>query len=300
MARQMARPAGLLLGMLILAMSGSCERPSEPAPPADGRVTAVSLVPAATELIVAMGAADQLVGVSSYDGAIEQVRPLPRVGDYQNIDWEKIIALKPARMIVQFERDRMPPGMLQRCGDLGIELVNVRFESLADISLMLTELGRALGQSEKAQATDAALHRRLDQVRASAAGRPRPRMLLVIGEHGLLTAGRGTYLNELVELSGAVNAAGDLRPGWVNLDPEQLPPLAPDVVVHLLPEASAQVVQRAQASWQSSGLPAVRAGRLHLLTQWYLTLPGSKVADVAELLYQAGHPATSGDGAIRP
>src|SRR5258705_13722080 len=60
-----------------------------------------SLVPAATDLIVSMGAGDHLVGISNYDDSSRaELKHLPKIGDYQTIDWERLRALKPQILII--------------------------------------------------------------------------------------------------------------------------------------------------------------------------------------------------------
>src|ERR1700761_5770609 len=63
--------------------------------------TAASLVPAATALIVLMGMGDHLVGVSNYDDLADlHLAGLPRVGDYQSIDWERMGEIRPDILIL--------------------------------------------------------------------------------------------------------------------------------------------------------------------------------------------------------
>src|SRR5690242_14198194 len=57
-------------------------------PPAVGP-TLASLSPAATDLLVGMGAGDHLIAVSNFDADRDETRGLPRVGDYRTQDWEK-------------------------------------------------------------------------------------------------------------------------------------------------------------------------------------------------------------------
>src|SRR5262245_48795440 len=91
---------------LALTVSGAtgCDRSPAHAPTsAPARVTVASLVPAATDLILNMGSADQLVAVSNYDISRPGTEGLPRVGDYLNNDWEKLAEIRPHIMITQYD-----------------------------------------------------------------------------------------------------------------------------------------------------------------------------------------------------
>src|SRR5581483_8886968 len=109
------RPAVWIFVLLALLLSaGSCDRnksTSTPAPArtADHKIKIASLVPAATDLIVGMGAADHLVAVSNWDTDRPEIKQLPRVGDYQTIDWDRSCRnrIAPTRYRRRFIRNWM-------------------------------------------------------------------------------------------------------------------------------------------------------------------------------------------------
>ena len=98
-----------------------------------GKAAVASLVPAATDLLLDMGARDRLVAVSNWDADRPEIAGLPKVGDYRTVDWEKLIELRPDVMVVQFRADKMPPGMEERAESAGIRLVNIRIVRLEDV-----------------------------------------------------------------------------------------------------------------------------------------------------------------------
>src|SRR5690606_38033830 len=91
--RLTVQPIRLILLCLAAAIGlAACEReaaPSAASPTAERPITVASLVPAASQLVLAMGAGDQLVATSNYDVDPEAAH-LPRVGDYQTADWERL------------------------------------------------------------------------------------------------------------------------------------------------------------------------------------------------------------------
>src|SRR5256885_1184572 len=122
------------VGVILLAalcappMLAGCDDSPPPAPATTKPhpLKIASLVPAATDLLLAMGAGDRLVAVSNYDFERDGINGLPRVGDYQTIDWEQISALRPDVMIVARDPAHLPPGVKQRADQLGILLVNAK------------------------------------------------------------------------------------------------------------------------------------------------------------------------------
>ncbi len=104
----MTRRRRLAAALLLLA---GCDRGS---PPAAGtqptRITVASTVPAATDLVVGMGAADQLVAVSTYDAGRPDVGSLPKAGDYQTVDWERLADLHPSVLFTAIAPANEPAG----------------------------------------------------------------------------------------------------------------------------------------------------------------------------------------------
>lgn len=274
-----------LLAILILAGCGKeTPRPARPTT----RPTVVSLVPAATDLILGMGAGDHLVGISNYDTDRPAIKGLPRVGDYQQYDWEQIAAIRPNLLIVFMAPDRMPEALRQKAAQLGIELVNVRPESLEDAFGELERLGKLLKEDSKARAAAQHLRDQLGAVRKRVEGKARVRALMVhtAGSDGVV--GRANFLNDLLELAGGVNVIESN--GWSAIDREQLLAARPDVIIQLLPEASEQVVAQTKRTWaQAKGIPAIDRRRVFILTDWWALQPGMQMGLMAERFAEMLH-----------
>jgi iron complex transport system substrate-binding protein len=309
----------LTVGVLILLAGASCDQSgnptsaTKPAPRAENRrdvppapqkksPTLASLSPAATDLLVGMGAGDHLVAVSNFDADRTETRGLARVGDYRTQDWEKLSALRPKKMIIQMRPDRLPPGLGDRAQELGIELVNLTIDGLDDVFKAIPQLGQAAGEQDKAAARLDQLRRQFETVRRRVENAPKVKTLIVVNDDGRSVAGPGTFLDDILRAAGGENAAAPLGIQWPTVDREKILELQPQVVIHLLPEASPQVVREAQKLWADlPQLPAVRDKRVHVLTEWYALLPGDHVGAMAEQYALILHPfanvkALSGEG----
>ena len=254
-----------------------------------------SLVPAATDLILGMGAADHLVAVSNYDPAEIGHQRLPRVGDYQATDWETLASLRPQVMIIQMDPSHLPGGFTQNAANLGIQLVNVRLNTLEDLLEGSRQIGRAIGEPAKGEALSTRLRNRLESVRKKSAGRPPVKTLLMLDETGETLVGSHTFLDDLLQIAGGENVAATLNAPWPRPDHETVLTLKPEVVIELKPDAKAGTLERAKAFWTGmTGAPVATSERIYLLRESYVLLPGSHVADVAEsmekCLHQNGTP----------
>jgi iron complex transport system substrate-binding protein len=248
-----------------------------------------SLVPAATDILVGIGAADHLVAVSNYDLPRPETAGLPKVGDYQSLDWERLTTLRPDVLVVFQSPDRLPAGLKQRADSLNIRLVNIRTETLPDLYAEITHLGEVSGEPAKAAAALAKLRSDLEAVRAKVAHLPKVRTLILRDERASGAVGTGNFLNDLLELAGGINVV--TTPGWPNLDREQLHSLDPDAILHLLSAVPDHVEKTARQSFRSlSNLRAVRTGRVTLLNRWYTQQPGFQLPTLARQFAAALHP----------
>jgi len=273
-----------------LATNLSCDKGSNSSWPASSvrqPGSVASLVPAATEMLIGMGGADHLVAVSNFDTPRDGTRNLPRVGDYQTTDWERLAALRPESMITQFAPSRLPPGLVQKSNELGIKLVNVRIDRLEDIYATMVTLGQAIGDAPRGQAAADALRLKLDDIAAHSKGRP-VRALIVLDEGAHGVAGRNNYLDDVLTIAGGVNVIPAGSSAYPSIDREALADLDPEVIFHLLTNASPQVRAAVGQLWQSMPqLQAVRNGRVHITNAWWNQLPTQHVSELGELLSKA-------------
>jgi iron complex transport system substrate-binding protein len=288
--RQIGRWAGLLtLLFSVWLLSAGCDRGGAKATGQAAKSPSVaSLVPAATDLLIGMDAADHLVAVSDYDQA-PQVAKLPRVGAYQTIDWEKLAAIRPNVLVSFYGPGHAPAGFLEKVGELGIQRVNVQPDRLNDIFAAIVTLGEACHEPAKAAAEVKRIREELDQVRRQVAGEEPVRAIIVTGESGAGLAGRDTFLDDLLRVAGGENA---LRArNYATLDREALAALRPDVILQLLPGADEKTVAQARAAWEGlADVPAVREHRVWIYTDSTIMQPASQVAQTAAKFAAALHP----------
>ncbi len=284
---------------LAMALTMGCDRTAEaPRRPPATHPTVASLVPSATDLIVGMGGADHLVAIGNYDHMQEALAGLPRAGDYQTIDWERLAAIRPDVMIVFQAPDRLPAGLREKASALGIRLINVRTETLADIHSETIKLGAAIDEPAKARAAVDRLKARLDAVSASVAGRPVVRTLLTLGDTAENVAGIGTFLDDVLKIAGGQNVVA--ATGWPAIDRESLLALDPDAVVVLLSGVPAHVEAEARRVWGVIPVAAVDQHRVSIINAWYATQSGFHVAELAETMAKALHPGISMATTARP
>ena len=283
----------LLASIALVALAAFPGARGAPAQRADGPRRIISLVPATTEMLFAMGAGDRLAGVSNYDRFPPDVARLPRVGGLLDPDVERVLSLKPdlvvvydtqADLIRQLERARIP-------------IFGYRHRDLRDITETMRTLGGRIGAAAAADAAASRIEQRLAATGRRVAGRPRPKTLLVFGrEQGTLrhinASGGYGFLHDLLELAGGANVLADLTKQAVDVSTEMVLTRAPEVILELhygdslRPErlAPERLVWNALAS-----VPAVRTNRVHLLGGDEFVVPGPRVGLAAERFAEVLH-----------
>jgi iron complex transport system substrate-binding protein len=283
--REGAKARRAFLFGLVAALTACLATVNTQAPPS--RI--VSLVPAATEMLFAIGAGPRVIAVSSYDHEPPEVDRLPRVGALLDPDLERILSLR-ADLVVAYGTQHELKQQLARAT---IPVFAYTHGGLADVTATIRALGERTGAAVRAEAVAGAIESDLAGVRAKVAGRPRPRTLLVFGREpgtlrNLYASGGIGFLHDMLDVAGATNAfAGEKRES-VQASSETLLALAPEVVIELHVEADGPVDLSA---WRAlPALPAVRANRIIVLTGTDLVTAGPRVARATERLARALHP----------
>jgi iron complex transport system substrate-binding protein len=272
----------------LVAWFGSSARAADP----PQRI--VSLVPAVTEMIFAMGAGSRLAGVGNFDRFPPEVDRLPRVGGLIDPDVERLLTLKPDLVIV-YDTQANLKRQLERAQ---IPTFNYVHRDLRDITETMRSVGVRIGASREADAAASRIEQQLAAIGRRVMDRTKPKTLLVFGrQQGTLrqinASGGYGFLHDVLELAGGANALADLRKQAVDMSTELILTRAPEVIVELhygdsvRPErmGSERLVWNALAS-----VPAVKSDRIYLLTGDEFVVPGPRIVLAAERLSRTLHP----------
>lgn len=254
----------------------------------------ISLVPALTEMLFAIGAGPQVVAVSSYDTYPPDTAALPKVGALLDPDVERVLSLTPDLVAIYGSQSDLRQ-QLQRAA---IPIFDYRHAGLSDILTTLRDLGRTTGHAARAETVAAGIERDLAEIRARTTARPRPRTVLVFGRapgalRNLYAAGGKGFLSDMVMAAGGANVFADLAQESVQATTELLLTRAPDVILEIRqgPVYSDEQVRQTIAEWSRlASIPAVRRGRVHVVSGEGLVVPGPRVAQAVERFARALHP----------
>ena len=286
------RRAALAILVLLVAAAGC----GPAAPPPEKAQRIVSLVPAVTEMLFAIGAGPQVVGVSSYDHFPPEVEVLPKVGALLDPDTERILSLRPNLVVVYGSQTEIEA----RFKKAGIRTFNYRHGAEGAILATLdtiTALGAVTGHDAQAREVVTRMTSGLEAVRARVSRLDRPRTLLVMGRQpgtlqGIYAAGGAGFLHEMLAVAGGDNVFKDIKRESVQPSSETLLARAPDVLLELRARAPAGDYPAADlAAWDTlASVPAVRNRRVYSVVGDFVVVAGPRLVEGAEAMARVLHP----------
>jgi iron complex transport system substrate-binding protein len=243
----------------------------------------VSLAPAVTETVFSVGAGPRLVAVTTTDTFPPEVKQLPKVGGFapETISLETILAQKPDLVLAggRFQRP-----VVEAVARLGIACVVIDPSSLTATEEAIVLVGRLTGQEAKAATVAADFRRRREAVRrqaATIAPADRRRVLYVLWDEPLQTAGPGTFVAQMIDEAGGVNVFGDVAVEYPTVSDEAVLARNPDLI--LAPDhGGARLRDRLVRRPGWGELAAVKAGRIVTVPEDLLHRPGPRIIDGLE------------------
>ena len=254
----------------------------------------VSLIPAVTEMIFAIGEGRRLVGVSSYDRFPPEVARVPRVGGLLDPNVEALLALKPDLVIVYNTQTELK----QRLQRVGVPFYNYEHRALTDIMSTLRAVGSRIGSPGRAEMLAVDMERGIATTRASVSALPRLRTLLVFGREpsslrNIDASGGYGFLHDMLEAAGGANVFSEIKKQSIQASAEMILSARPDVIIELRygDSVKAAALPRELEVWNSlTSVPAVKNHRVCGLIGDEFVVPGPRVVDAVRRLARTLHP----------
>lgn len=243
----------------------------------------VSLNPATTELLFALGAGDRVVGRTQYDLWPDSARLVPSVGAGMQPNLEAVLGRQPDLVVMYASgSDR---GAADRLTAAGVATAAFRMDRIADFARVTILLGRLVGDTARARAVVDSVTGTLDRVRHATRSLPRPSVFLHAWEKPLMTLGGGSFVSELVTVAGGRNIYDSLPAPSPVVTLEDVLHRNPDIVLVSPIERSSML---RSDRWRA--LPAVRNGRVLAYDTNLVARPSVKLGEAAVSLARLFHP----------
>ena len=249
----------------------------------------VSLTPAMTEVLFAIGAGDRVVGVTQYCDYPPRAKDLPRVGrgTLESLNQEKIVAMRPDLVLCKWDNHVPLVNTLDR---LGIPALALGPETLAELYTQTELLGQIVGNVEQAESLVESMGKRVDAVAQRVPSGERPTVFYQVWDNPLMTAGPNSFIGELLNLAGGRNLFGETPIRYPKVSPEVVVAGDPDVILapstHDTAVSPESILQR--PGWGQ--VSAIRDKRVHLIDGDKVSRCGPRLVDALEEIASVLHP----------
>jgi iron complex transport system substrate-binding protein len=251
-----------------------------------GRV--VSLSPAVTEILFAVGAGAQVAGVTEYCNYPPEAAARAKVGGFSGItvNVEQIALLKSDLVILSADMHQRIIELLDR---LQVKSFAVEPRNFEEVFRTIGIVGQLTGNTPEADRVVAEMKVKLARAGERSRGRERPAIFWELSSEPLMSAGKDTFISEAIRLAGGRNVFDDMNGLWPAVSQEQLILRQPEWILagDMLGKSVDPAVYRRRPGW--SRIPAVRSGSIAVVDPDMLYRYGPRLADavlvISEIIF---------------
>ena len=215
----------------------------------------ISLTPHITELLFSIGAGPQVIATDDASDWPVEVKQLPHVANYQSVNLERLLAMKPDLVVVWSGYQQL---LAEQIRALGIPVLMLESRQLADLTRDLRILGQQTGHESEAERQAAHVNAAFTRLRQQYQGRPPVSLFYQLWVPPLTTVARGSWIQEAIELCGGHNLFADNPAPYPQVTEEAVVMQAPALIISAQDMSSLALWQR----WPQ--LPAVRNKQLKI------------------------------------
>jgi iron complex transport system substrate-binding protein len=276
-----------LVALLLTACSAPTSTVPGGAPHDPSFANFVSMAPSNTELLYALNAKEELVGVCTQCDYPPEVKEKPKVGSFTSVDLEKLTMLHPEGVVLVNGQEAIANTLKSH----GIQSVILNNNTVHDVSVNIKRLGRITHRSAMAISLSSEFDKHVQLIKSavSAPGAKRPRVFFAVWAQPLLTVGPKSYMNDAITICGGRNIAESIAGDYPHYSTERLLVEQPDVII--LPHEADTPEFLKSAPWSS--LKAVKEHHVYFLPEKqkdYLSRPTMRLIKGLYWLADKIHP----------
>ncbi|NAW91631.1 MULTISPECIES: vitamin B12 ABC transporter substrate-binding protein BtuF [unclassified Vibrio] len=236
----------------------------------------ISLAPHASELAFAAGLGDKLVAVSEYSDYPAQALKLEKVANYQGLNIERILTLKPDLVIAWPAGN--PAKELDKLKQLGLRIYTTKTQKLDDIANNIEALSQFADDPSIGQQAARDFRQSLITLKQSYGSQSKVRYFYQLSEKPIITLAKGSWPSEVFEFCGGENIFANSASPYPQVGIEQVLLAKPDVIF-----TSEHAIKNGTMwqKWQQQ-LPAVQNGFVWALTSDWLNRPTPRTLQAIE------------------
>jgi iron complex transport system substrate-binding protein len=250
----------------------------------------VSLAPSTTEILFALGLSDEIVGVSSYCNYPLEARAKVKTGDFSHPNIEKIVSLKPDYIFCT-GLEQAP--VIRELKRLNFNVYVSDPSSIEGLLVSIEEIGNITNRRSEAKALIKKMRDDINEVNSKAKLIPPEKKIKVfieIWHEPLMTAGNGSFVDELITLAGGNNIAHEIKRPYSSFSAEKVVGLNPGCIImaYMDRESPLRLVS-GRFGWNN--IDAVKNKRIYNdIDPDILLRPGPRITEGLKEIYKRLYP----------
>ncbi len=245
----------------------------------------ICLMPSVTDTVFALGAGDDVVGVSDYTKYPAAALSKPSVGDLIKPSIETILSLHPDLVIGL--QPKGPMEVTEQLERAGVPIFLVSPHGIAGIFHSLETIGEALNRTQQAAVLIRNLQQRVDTVKSRTKAMPAPRVFMPVWYDPITTIGKNAFITEIIAAAGGRSATDDLPEEWPTISMEVVLDRAPDALLLVRGGKTTMQVLASRPGWNS--MKAIQEQRAFYVDD-RINFPSPVAIDALEDLAKQFHP----------
>ena len=196
-----------------------------------GQMRIISIAPATTEIACALGLEDDLVAVSTFCDYPPGVKSKEKVGSFSDPNIEKVLVLKPDIILATGLEQAQVVGKLKK---IGLKVMVSDPKTFRELYDSVLAIGKACGKEKEAVTLINKMKKTISSVSAKVAliePDKRPKVYFEIWHDPIMTAGKGSFVDEMITIAGGVNITSDAPRPFSQFSPELIVKRDPDVII---------------------------------------------------------------------
>jgi iron complex transport system substrate-binding protein len=244
----------------------------------------ISLSPVITQILFALDAGSMVKGVTRWCDDPPQASKLPKVGD-MNINFETLLALAPDLVLTM---KGLRPNSIERLESLGINLRSFEISTINHICPAIQKIGTLVNRQARAGTLCTDLETKFAKIKKIVSKiKRKPRIYIEIWGNPVMTAGKKSFLNDLVDLAGGMNIFGHVDRNYFSVSNEEILNSMPErILICYPPEQGEPMAGRPGFTV----LPAVRGKKIDYMPVNLYVRPGPSIGDALIDLFKRIHP----------
>jgi len=280
----------LIIGLLFLGTVPDTAISSSPKGTVPNKPRYISLAPSTTEILFALGLDEEIVGISTYCNWPPSAKTKERVGEFSQVNFEKILSLRPDYVFCTGLEQAPIIAELRR---LNLKVYVADPKNMQELFNSIRNIGEITEKGKEAESLINDMKTQIAEITSKVRLIPenkRPKVFIEIWHDPLTTAGKGSFIDELITLAGGVNIAADTKRPYSIFSPEEIIKRNPDCIIltYMDKETPSKLVG-GRFGWKQ--ISAVKNNRLYNdISPDLLLRPGPRVAQGLKEIHKRLYP----------